>query len=339
MCEFTSSSAPVAAYNPEGDAVDSQISSIKSFYSSSISRTLMPSVLGVVTGVITTGFSMWLPFVLFPAAANKTYILALYEYDPSESLFDNTAWTYGTDAGLGCLMSLLSCLIWFSDKTVASRTVRRWSIGLLLCYVVSVVCGAIAHFFYTNLEDRNTWHFRCLWTVCVSTVCLPSSLMGCIGSELVRKFKPSNESTSTLPVMPEAFWMALGFTTTLICAAGYFSYQRPACDIFIAGITQFPSSFYLGLVQIWHLRNNPYVHRRWRYIGGLSFVSNAPLLPLYPVLVQYTDWSLASVNTFLHCWLCVSWTAQALCMVHCGKAVGDAVERPQKAIPLKKKGM
>jgi len=294
-----------------------------------------PSVIGLGLSVVISLFSLWFPFALVPDAANKTYLLAQYMYDPSVSYFDNTAWTYMTDYGLGFVMSVLAVLVWMGDFSKASVHIRRCSVGLLLCYVASVIAGAVSHQWYTELEQRNTWHFRCLWTVCVGTVAVASTFMGCVGSELARVFQ--KQSTRWMPVVPDSFWVAFGVGTTVLCAAGYFSYQRPACDIFIAGITQFPSSFYNVYMLVLALRDSTYVLRKWQLVGGLCFVSNAPLLPLYPLLVQYTDWSLASVNTFLHSWLLISWTAQALTMRHLGHAVGQSQRQPPKAIPIQKK--
>lgn len=56
------------------------------------------------------------------------------------------------------------------------------------------------------------------------------------------------------------------------------------------------------------------------YIG---FIGNAPLLPLYPLLVQYTDWTLASINTLLHSWLLVMWGMQGLSLWHVCDVVDD----------------
>jgi hypothetical protein len=52
---------------------------------------------------------------------------------------------------------------------------------------------------------------------------------------------------------------------------------------------------------------------------------------MYPLLVQYTDWSLASVNTLLHSWLCVAWSMQGISMQHVIQAlVNDEIPNVAK---------
>jgi len=60
--------------------------------------------------------------------------------------------------------------------------------------------------------------------------------------------------------------------------------------------------------------DNLQASHRWIFIFGLLF--NIPLLPMYPLLVQYTDLSLGTVNTLLHSWLTVSWGTQAIGLRH-----------------------
>ena len=95
---------------------------------------------------------------------------------------------------------------------------------------------------------------------------------------------------------------------TVACALGYISFKRPACDIFIAGITQFLPTFYcmaaLGLRKWPSKRSNEspigLVKVSYRIMYYVGFIGNAPLLPMYPMLVQYSGMSLAGVNTLLH---------------------------------------
>ena len=97
------------------------------------------------------------------------------------------------------------------------------------------------------------------------------------------------------------------------CALGYISFKRPACDIFIAGITQAPSTFYclgaLGLrkwgeeIDSKKKRDESpigLVRLPYRLMFYVGFIGNAPLLPMYPLLVQYSGMSLAGINTLLH---------------------------------------
>lgn len=302
---------------------------------------------GLLASAATTIFSLYFPFWLAPHAATKTYFLAFYHYGGEEHHFDNTIWTYGTDYGLVMVMTALSISVLrctnkyvnghigltTNHSEVHSNRLGRRICGLLMGYAISTLAGAIAHQFYTTLELRNTWHFRLLWTICVGTVTLASTSMGCIGTEIVCQFQ--HHTVESLPFVPEIFWYAFGIVTTVICSLGWFSYQRPACDIFIAGITQFPSSAYM--MGVFLKQDSPYVHAVYKYIGMAAFIANAPLLPLYPLLVQYTDWSLAQVNTFLHTWLLVSWSLQAIALRHVRQAVAQAQARPPKAVPFPKK--
>jgi hypothetical protein len=149
---------------------------------------------------------------------------------------------------------------------------------------------------------------------------------------------------------------------------GGFSFQRPACDIFVVGITQFPSTFYM-MVVLYSFGNHHNtsastttsssssnngdrhshpttststtttttaatatsttsnannttgvitLSNRLKYMACCGFILNAPLLPLYPILVQYTHWSLGTINTLLHTWLLVAWTCQGMSLRQIG---------------------
>jgi hypothetical protein len=119
------------------------------------------------------------------------------------------------------------------------------------------------------------------------------------------------------------------------CALGYMSFKRPACDIFIAGITQFPTTFYcllaLGLRK-WPTSSSPssneeksspigHVRLPYRIMFYIGFIGNAPLLPMYPVLVQYSGMSLAGINTLLHFWLMIMWGMQGISLLHLSNAI------------------
>lgn len=266
---------------------------------------------GAVVAAGMTAFALWFPFFLAPHVAAKTYDWAYYSYDSKLSHFDNTAWTYGTDYLLALVMASISCsILRYSRPRVSDRLANR-SASLLLGYCASVIAGGYCHHKYTTLEHRNMLSFRILWTICVGTVTGASCSMGMSGSQVIRQFQQHpkcNPLLRKLPVIPDSFWWTLGLGITAVCAWGGMSFQRPACDIFIAGITQSPSTFYLMI--FFFLVKHPRVQLSAKVIGFIGFIFNAPLLPMYPLLVQYTDWSLASVNTLLHCWLCVAWSMQ-----------------------------
>lgn len=305
--------------------------------------------MGLVTAAAVSAFSIELPFVLAPWAAEQTYRTAFYQYDPLHSFFDNTAWTYGTDYGLSVIMTSLGLWIVSGLPSSSTRALRWLSAFLLWSYAISVTAGGIAHQFYFTTEQRNTLGFRALWALCVGSVTTASGWMGCIGSELLRQLAIEEKGLFSqqrpillpsrklvVPVIPEGFWIGFGLGATLICMLGFMSFQRPACDIFVAGTTQVVSSVYMMAVVGWSFRNHPYIRGSFRVVGVISWILNAPLLPLYPLLIQYTDWSLAQVNTFLHCWLLVAWGLQGCSMQHYIQALHKATSKPTKAIPLKK---
>jgi hypothetical protein len=277
-------------------------------------------------------FSLYFPFLLAPMAASETYHFAFYDYDPDKSHFDNSFWTYGTDYMLAAVMGII--ILNISTSHPVSRTLAFRSRGMLLCYMASVSAGGFAHQNYTTLESRNSMSFRLLWTVCVGTVTAASGFMGVIGTELVRR----DSCKSALPFIPEIFWIAFGVAGTAVVIYGGLSFQRPACDIFIAGITQIPSTLYVmaslsvGLPVL-------NIHKLVRMAGCVGFIMNAPLLPVYPLLVQYTDLSLAAVNTMLHCWLCLAWSAQGLTLRNVEQALASASGPPMTAVPVKQNNL
>ena len=261
--------------------------------------------------------------------------MAFYQYnDPTLHHFDITAWTYGTDYGLAVVMLYHSYRL-YQQRTANTGPLCQRIWGLIVGYAVSVTCGALAHQFYSHREMRNTWHFRIIWTVCVGSVTFASQPMGCIASELARLLKP--HTYVAIPSVPELLWRTMAIVTTAVCAMGWFSYQRPACDIFIAGITQFPTSFYMMAV-LWQMKSDAnltaFCNPRYQWMGILAFIANAPLLPLYPLLVHYTTWSLAQVNTFLHTYLLITWSMQAISLRQVQKAIVAIQQQPPKAVPI-----
>lgn len=288
--------------------------------------------IGSVISALVVAFSLYFPFVLAPSAASETYQFAYYDYDINTSHFDNTLATYGTDYFLA--LAMLTLILSISTSTPASASHAWRSRGLLACYGVSVLAGGLAHQFYTEFDQRRTWHFRLLWTICVGSVTAASGFMGVIGSELVRE--DVVRSVAALPLVEEGFWVAFGVATTTVCALGGLSFQRPACDIFIGGTTQFVSTFYMMAIFGMGLPTLK-LQRSTRIMGVLGFILNAPLLPMYPLLVQYTDWSLGAVNTLLHTWLLVAWGLQGLALRQVERALAADAQPPPVAVPVKKR--
>lgn len=298
---------------------------------SSISEVSFHFTTGSVASVAVVIFSIYFPFLLAPWAASETYHYAFYQYDAAYSHFDNTAWTYGTDYFLALCMGLL---VWSIRTDRAISSVHAWrSRGLLLCYLFSVLAGGLAHQFYTTLEHRNSLTFRILWTICVGTVTAASGFMGAIGTELVHH--DHHRGLDLLPDIPAWFWVAFGAVTTGVCVAGGMSFQRPACDIFIAGITQSPSTFYMMAIFCFGLPTHP-IPKWTRVAGFVGFILNAPLLPMYPLLVQYTDWTLGSVNMLLHSWLLVTWALQGIALRRVEMAMVQDSFPPPTAMPMKR---
>jgi hypothetical protein len=265
------------------------------------------------------GLGLWLPFVSIPEASTYTYKFAFWSYDKAQSHFDNTAWTYGTDYFLAMVMAAFSYSILRSSRRGVSDRLATRSASLVLLYMISVTSGGIAHQNFTTVESRNTLAFRLLWTLCVGTVSLACTSMGLCGTEIVRKFQSESLSSpifDKIPRIPEFFWWVYGVCVAAFTAWGGMSFQRPACDIFIAGTAQAPPTFYImALLQFLECKNLK-IEYRYRLIGLIGFILNAPLLPVYSVLVYYTDWSLGAVNTLLHSCLCVAWSMQGYCLQH-----------------------
>jgi hypothetical protein len=256
--------------------------------------------IGCSVSFITVTFSLTFPYILTPTESNEIYRPAFYNYDSSLSHFDTSIWTYATDYAL---MVVMLCLASFTLIVKGDELLKRRAAGLLLCYALSVAAGGLAHQIFLTTESRNTLAFRFLWTMCVGTVTAAGGFMGACGSHLGRL-------TGGISI-PENVWFSFGAFSTAVCMAGFMSFQRPACDIFIAGITQFPPTVYICLLAMYSQFRPCY-----RNLCIIGFSLNAPLLPLYAILIYHFNWSLPKINTFLHMWLCVAWTSQGLALRH-----------------------
>ena len=285
-------------------------------------------------------FSRWFPFVIpfgIAPAAIKTYIPGWYSYDDVNTRFDNTAWTYGTDYLLTVVMFIIAYQCYMASDDRASRKLRAYTSSLLVCYGASTLAGGWAHQHVAGVDALNTLRFRIYWTVTVGNVAFASCFMGLIGREVQRVFGTSMGAV-LVPLGPWWFWPVYGAFMLVACALGYMSYKRPACDIFIAGITQFPTTVYcllaLGLRK-WPSTSTvsmtketavspiDLVRLPYRMMFYVGFAGNAPLLPMYPILVQHTNLSLAAINTLLHTNLMVMWGMQGIGVLHLIKAIGS----------------
>ena len=312
--------------------------------SHSLSEASTHMTVGTLLSFFFVVLGSYLPSFLAPMAAKATYQYALFDYDPSLTHFDNTIGTWGTDYFLAFVMGVH---IWrfpstkrttklgsSHTKTSASHIHTRRSQGMLVCYLLSVLAGGLAHQFYTTIESRSHWTFRFLWTICVGTVTLASSFMGSIATEMnhIDRGEPSDgrKGNLVLPIIPTWFWIGFGICSTLVVIFGGMSFQRPACDIFMAGVTQIPSTFYVMAMYGLGLVEYP-ISKSTRAIGCIGFILNAPLLPMYPLLVQYTNLDLGSVNLLLHTWLFVAWSLQGMTLRQVAIALDEHESTSDKA--------
>jgi hypothetical protein len=308
-----------------------------------ISNISMSVMNGILHGVVWVVVALQLPFILNRNEATVIYRPAYYKYSTELSLFDNTIWTYGTDYALCIIMTSLACWILSfrhnrgTGNNGNGNDVKRLcylSASMLLLYAISVLAGGIAHQNFHTVESRNTILFRIIWTTCVGTVCLAPASMGMIGSECIRLFKNRKDCPSILKSMPlisDTYWTIYGLVVTIACGLGAMSFQRPACDIFIGGITQTSSTFYCMafLYTMKHYNNSKstsnskkiHIHPHMKIMGLIGFILNATLLPIYPVLVLHLGWTLPSVNTFLHSCLCMAWSMQGFILQHVIRAL------------------
>ncbi|KAL3764996.1 hypothetical protein ACHAW5_001846 [Stephanodiscus triporus] len=291
-------------------------------------------------------FSSWLPFVMplgVASASSRTYVPAWYVYDVDNTRFDNTAWTYGTDYALTMIMLCISASCMTSGDDRSSLKLRIYSSALLACYGASTLAGGYAHQHYSGVDALNTVAFRSCWTATVGNVAFASAFMGLIGREVQVAFGVPG----TMPLGPWWFWPVYGAYMAVACGLGYMSYKRPACDIFIAGITQFPTTAYcilaLGLRK-WPSSSSEsssscggdpaspidLVRLPYRMMYYIGFVGNSPLLPMYPLLVQYSGMSLGAINALLHAWLMTMWGMQGISLIHLIKAIGSYESKVSK---------
>jgi len=291
-------------------------------------------IYGMLAGIPVCLFALTFPLILFPRAATQTYEPASFVYqNASVSRFDNTPWTYGSDYAIGMVMMALVFSFpnnnnnnpqqnqRFSTVGVdaAISTCRRLSQGLLLCYANSVFWGGLGHSFYVTLQLRQTWHFRLVWTVCVGCVAAAGGFMGATASFILKasmeKTKMETQPPYSTRIMMTNMvmispwcWAGVGVTTTLATVGGYFSFQRPACDIFVAGTSQFPSTVYMLVVLTWGVPASLPWAMRLR--GMLGFILMSLTLPTYPLAVQYSGLSMGIINLLLHTCLMTAWTLQ-----------------------------
>merc|ERR1740129_2434646 len=96
------------------------------------------------------------------------------------------------------------------------------------------------------------------------------------------------------------------------------SYQRPACDTFIAGSTQTVPTFYniWIMYHIYSLKQQQATkeivskHSIQQYLKySVSYLLNAPPLPIYTQLL-HAQIATSIINTYLHSNLFITWNCQ-----------------------------
>lgn len=308
------------------------------------------AVSGILAASVVAVFSTYFPFWSDPTMGQVSptiYQRSSYRYH-ADSIFDNTPLTYITDYMLAMVMGAWVICMGISqthsNKTLSEQPDLQLrqklldehifrSRGLLFTYLVSVTAGGLAHQYFTTVESRNTTLFRILWTICVGTVTAASGWMGSIGT-VWAKLDQLNRCGS-VPVVPEVFWIAFSVVTTFIVAMGGWSYQRPACDTFVAGITQFPSTFYV-MTLIWKGLPLLPLSTNYRRRGAFAWILNAPLLPLYPILIS-TALEVGQINAILHACLCVAWSSQGSVLRTVAHSMSVESSPPPRSLPVKQK--
>ena len=293
-------------------------------------------VTGVFHGFLWCTIGIYLPYLTSPReTARKVYQVAAFDYDPAKSLFDNTIWTWGTDYALAIITGIFSLWIIRTSSRSSRQEVQQlanMSASMLFLYSVSTGSGAIAHQFFLTVESRNTVAFRLLWIVCVGNVYLAAAPMGMIASQCLRIFQSRSNCSPLLKTMPylrKSYWLAYGITGAFAFAKGFISYQRPAADIFIAGVTQTPCTFYI--MAFLYLVELPGITNFKKTYGLIGFILNAYLFPAYTFLVDSMGWSMAMINTFLHVNLCISWSLQGLILQRLVKSLVEEETESEKS--------
>lgn len=273
-------------------------------------------------------------------AGAKTFLPASYTYSNPDTYFDNTILTYGTDY-LICLF-----MTYASYKCCTMGLYHGIPLGykasaLFACYAISVGTGGYAHYTFRTIDSLNTNLFKFWWICCVGTVTLAGGFMGMCCTDILTFFGNMEKRFDLYHIVPHSLWWIYGIYMTWVCITGEISYKRPACDIFVAGTMQFVPTVLceLSLLSLrWkdaipfmeglsttistttsnndntqqEQQQQPHeITRKVRILFYIGFALNAPLLPLYPIYVQYTNLSLGVVNALLHLNLTVAWGLQS----------------------------
>jgi hypothetical protein len=363
--EASSSLLPSQSFQPSAAAATTTTTPLTIKPSTWLEK-IFYSSLWLLATYVSKLFATWLSTHQSSAAA-KTFIIAAYNYDQDTTYFDNTILTYGTDILLGFLMTFASYQCYSTHCSLGYK-----GCALFGFYAISVFCGGYAHATFLDVDSMNTTFFRFCWILCVGTVTFAGGFMGMCGSEINSYFhycdhhyhhsrSSSDGSSENLDVpvnkrfdcfnlgyvhLRHELWFFYGFYMTIICIMGEISHTRPACDIFVAGTTQFIPTMYCELMMVFRKWNDAIpgleestitsadsttnIKRNTRILFYVGFMLNAPLLPSYPLLVQYTNLSLGVVNVLLHTNLTLAWGMQAYSIYHISLAINDMKESKER---------
>ena len=270
----------------------------------SLVRHVASGAFGIVVLLPSTIALSWLVTVGVSSDGAKTFVHAYWLY-PQEAAFDNSWPTWSTDYLLALICCYFIRAVERADSKHPPSHLRIHATQLFKLYALSVFLGGAVHQQHSgNLSELNSLRFRIAWTIVVGATAAAGGCFGAIGSELLRL---SNSRVQ----LPSAAWATYSLALFALVAGGHLSCVRPAGDVFVAGSSQAMPTFFLqSCAFVWRHSTTTHVPPLAFWVLQLSLVTNAPLVFLYPVLIQRSGLPLSAINAALHTWLAVSWAAQ-----------------------------
>lgn len=288
-------------------------------------------------------------------AAQQTFIPAYYQYDAENTYFDNTFLTYGTDFIIGFFMSYASYKCYSTRVPLGYKASALFGCYAISVFCGGYAHYTFLDLESLNTMVFRLWWIACVGTVTAAGgfmgMCGSDVSKFFLQKLKLQEEKQNGQCTVNVNIVQKRFpfswiivsdslWWYYGIFMTVICIMGEISYKRPACDIFAAGTTQFIPTVCceLSLLSIRWKDAIPllegktktssttettttdleshYINKKVRILFYIGFLLNAPLLPSYPMLVQYTNLSLGVVNALLHLNLTFAWGMQAWSLYH-----------------------
>jgi hypothetical protein len=174
--------------------------------------------LAFVLSMSITALVCWQAPHLIKTAFNldDVYLKANWNYDPIETKFDDTPWTYVTDYLLaaltgGCGISML--------RSCEPSPLRTRAVALMFCYTISTTMGGLCHHFSTPFYIQ----FPVLWSVVVGSVTFGGGIIGSIGTalnEIIIKSRPPSSNRFRVVTIPEWCWLLWSVTLTVFVCIG-----------------------------------------------------------------------------------------------------------------------